>query len=302
MKRKTWNNFRHGVEYLFVQGLLLVLWNVSLKTALTLADGLGRFVFSVLRVRRKVTLKNLADCFPEKSEPERFQIARNTYRNFTKMVFEYMRFPKMKDPDVLGVCTMEGEENAKRALRKGNGGVLVAGHFGNWELMGAFLAKKGYPVSFLVGEQHNRYVDRLMNRCREHMGIKIIHMGVAVRGVLRALRENGFVALLSDQDAGKEGVFVDFFGRPSSTHQGPAVFALKTGAPVLFGSAIRLPYGRHHIVAELLDFSHLTEVTPENIRIVTQAYTALLEKAVRSHPDHWFWMHKRWKTSQVSIS
>jgi len=301
MKRKTWNEFRHGVEYLFVQGLLLILWNVSLKTALAMADGLGRFVFSVLRVRRKVTLKNLADCFPEKSEAERFRIARDTYRNFTKMVFEYMRFPILKGSDVLEICTIEGEQNAKTALRKGKGGVLVAGHFGNWELMGALLAKKGYPMSFLVGEQHNRQVDRLMNRCREHMGIKIIHMGVAVRGVLRALHDNGFVALLSDQDAGLEGVFVDFFGRPSSTHQGPAVFALRTGAPVLFGSAIRLPCGRHRIVAELLDFGHLAGITPENIRIVTQAYTALLEKAVRNHPDHWFWMHRRWKSREMSI-
>jgi KDO2-lipid IV(A) lauroyltransferase len=85
-------------------------------------------------------------------------------------------------------------------------------------------------------------------------------------------------------------------GRKASNHQGPAVFALRTGAPIIFGSAIRQPDGRHRMVAQLLRFDELTEVTPENIRIVTQGYTNLLEKMVRQYPDHWFWMHKRWKT------
>jgi KDO2-lipid IV(A) lauroyltransferase len=102
--------------------------------------------------------------------------------------------------------------------------------------------------------------------------------------------------MLADQDAGTDGVFVDFLGRKASNHQGPAVFALRTGAPIIFGSAIRQPDGRHRVVAELLRFDELTEVTPENIRIVTQAYANLLEKMVRQYPDHWFWMHRRWKT------
>jgi KDO2-lipid IV(A) lauroyltransferase len=103
--------------------------------------------------------------------------------------------------------------------------------------------------------------------------------------------------MLADQDAHREGVFVDFMGRKASNHQGPAVFALRTGAPILFGSAIRRPDGKHLMVAELLRFEGLTEVTAENILTVTQAYTALLEKKVREYPDQWFWMHRRWKTA-----
>lgn len=212
------------------------------------------------------------------------------------MTLEYMRFPAFNKEKILSLCSLEGTQNFDWALKNGKGGVVVAGHFGNWELMGAAIALKGYPVSFLVGEQHNKMVDDRMNNHRSLMGIQIIHMGVAVRGVIKALRSNEFVALLSDQDAGKEGVFIDFFGIPSSTHQGPAIFALKTGAPILFGTAIRLPKGRHRMVCEVLTFDHLKGLTLENIREVTQAYSSLLEKWIRRYPDHWFWMHKRWKS------
>jgi len=269
---------------------------VSLKTVLMMGDFLGWFVFSVLRVRRRVVLDNLARAFPEKSKRELLEIARRTYQNFSKMVFEYIRFPLLDEETVSSLCTVEGIEHLDWAFERGRGAVLVSGHFGNWELMAAAVAKMGYPIYSVVGYQHNRLVDEMMNRYRRMVGNRVIHTGVAVRGVMKALKNKGFVALLSDQDAGREGVFVDFFGRKSSTHQGPAVFVLKTGAPILFGSAIRLPRGRHRFVCERLCFDHLKGVTPENIWEVTQAYTTLLELAIRDHPDHWFWMHRRWKT------
>jgi len=287
---------RHYIEYFFLLGFVLLTWMFSLKGILLLGDLLGWFAFSVLGIRRKVVLDNLSHAFPEKSEKELLAIARKSYQNFAKMTLEYMRFPRMTGEDVLSLCRLEGKEKLELALKRGKGAVLVGGHFGNWELMGAALVQLGYPVSFLVGEQHNKLVDNMMNHNRILMGVKIIHMGMAVRGVLKALRNNGFVALLSDQDAGRDGVFVNFFGRLASTPQGPAVFVLKTGAPIIFGSAVRLPGGRHRIICELLSFDHLRGVTPENIREVTQSYTSLLEQAIRAHPDHWFWMHRRWKS------
>jgi KDO2-lipid IV(A) lauroyltransferase len=297
MKSERWNKrVQHQIEYIALLGVLLIIWLASLKTVIKMAEFLGWFFFSVLRLRRKVTLQNLERAFPEKTPEERLEIARRTYKNFAKMTLEYMRFPVYKKGEILSLCRIEDLEQIDRVLENGKGGVLLAGHFGNWELMGAAVAQKGYPVSYLVGEQHNKKVDDRMNSCRTLMGVGIIHMGVSVRGVIKALRKNEIIGLLSDQDAGREGVFVDFFGIPSSTHQGPAAFALKTGAPIIFGTTIHLPHGRHRLVYELLTFDHLNGVTPENIREVTQAYSSLLERWIRRYPDHWFWMHRRWKS------
>jgi KDO2-lipid IV(A) lauroyltransferase len=296
MNSKLLKTIRHRVEYHVLMGFVLFVWLIPLETVHIISDWLGRFVWSILRVRRKVVLGNLRMAFPEKSQQELKQIALRAYQNFAKMVFEYSRFPLLDRETVLSDWEVDGIEHIEWALKRGKGAVLVAGHFGNWEYMGAYLAQLGYPVSFLVGKQHNKLVDNMMNRNREMMGIRIIHMGIAVRGVIKALRNNGFVALLSDQDARRQGIFVQFFGKPASTHQGPAIFALKTGAPVIFGSAVRLPRGKHKVLVERLCFDHLNGITPENIREATQAYTTLLENKIREYPDHWFWMHRRWKT------
>lgn len=294
--KKQWKKFRHRVEFFVLRGAILFCWMASAKAVEKFADRIGAFAFKVIRIRRKVVLDNLLHAFPEKSQKELLDIGLRAYQNFAKMTFEYIRFPKMTKASILSNCDFEGLEYLDWVIQNGKGAIFVAGHFGNWELMGAALAQSGYPITFLVGEQHNKYVDDMMNAHREMMGIGIIHMGMAVRGVIKTLRNNGWVAMLSDQNARHDGVFVNYFGRPASTPKGTAVFALKTGAPVIFGSAIRQPNGKHRFKFDLLTFDHLKGQTPENIHEVTQAYTALLEKYVRQYPDHWFWMHRRWKT------
>ncbi|HOH09123.1 MAG TPA: lysophospholipid acyltransferase family protein, partial [bacterium] len=82
-----------------------------------------------------------------------------------------------------------------------------------------------------------------------------------------------------------------------STASGPALFALKTGAPLIFGVVVRGQAGRHTLQLEEIDHRDLQGVTPENIHELTQRHARLLENYIRLHPDHWLWMHKRWKTS-----
>ncbi len=270
----------------------LLPWESSLR----LGDWVGTFTFRVLKVRRKVALDNLRRAFPEKTHEELERIAHRAYRNFVKMTIEYIRFPDLSPQKVLQMVRIPDTSLLEWAKRNGRGLILVGGHFGNWELMGAAIRALGYPEAFLVGEQHNKLIDNLMNQYRQRMGIAIIHMGAAVRGVIKALREGRCVALLSDQDAGKNGVFVSYFGHPASTPRGPAVFSLKTGAPIIFGSAVREDHAYHRVYLDLAAPGAVGELSEENIQRLTQAYTSILERYVRQYPDHWFWMHRRWKT------
>ena len=292
--------FRYLIEYWATLGVALCTRGFSLRGALLLGDLLGDFAFYGVRMRRRVTLDNLTAAFPKKSPQELRAIARRAYRNFAKMMIEYIRFPELSTQTIRDRVKIENEHYLRLAMEGTKGAVCVGGHFGNWELMGAAVRAAGYPMCFLVGEQHNKLVDNLMNRYRELVGIEIIHMGMAVRGVLRALRQNKLVAMLSDQDAGREGVFVQFFNRPASTHRGPATFALKVGSPILFGSAIRLQGGKHRVIFEEVNYDSAAGLTPENTERVTQAYSAILEKYVRLYPDHWFWMHRRWKSKPAT--
>lgn len=297
IKKISWvKKTQHRIELIILRLFMLLIWSGNPGGLQRGAETAGWFAFKVLGVRKKIVLDNLRKSFPEKDEQEITYIAYRTYVNFTKTVIDYIRFPILTKAQILQMCTIEGKQHLDWVQKNGKGAVIVAGHFGSWELMGAALSHMGYPISYLVGEQHNKRVDDIMNEYREMMGIHIIHMGVAVRGVIRTLRNNGMVALLADQNAGKEGIFVDFLGRKASAHQGPAVFALKTGAPIIYGSTTYQPGGKYKLNIELLTFENLKKLSDENIRTVTQAHLNLLEKSIRQNPDHWFWMHRRWKT------
>jgi Kdo2-lipid IVA lauroyltransferase/acyltransferase len=288
---------RDRLEYAAVRGGQAVVCALPAGAARGLGAFLGDVAFSVLRVRRAVTMRQLSRALgPAHTERELQRIAREAYRNFGRMTFEYARFPRLTKREVEATVRVTGGEHLTEALAGGKGAILVAAHFGNWELA-ATLAMKGYPVSFLVGEQHNTLVDGLMNRLRQRFGVETIPLTGSLRGVFRALRANRIVAMLSDQDAGKSGIFVDFFGMPASTPYGPARFAIATGAPLVPGVAVRHPGGHHELVIAPTIAPATPGMPPEEAaRLLTQAYTSVFEDFIRRHPDHYFWMHRRWKT------
>ena len=267
---------RHRIEYAAARlGQALV---CALPSSAARATGaaLGSFAFSVLRIRRDVVMSHLRRVFGKsRSEDELLRVAKESYRNFGRMTFEFARFPRMSRSDVERHVRVSGAEHLDAALSEGRGAILVAAHFGNWELA-ATLAVRGYPVTFLVGEQHNILVDRMMNGLRERFGVETVPVTGSLTGVLRALRRNRIVAMLSDQDAGRSGVFVDFLGLPASTPYGPGRLAARTGAPLLPGVAIRRGGPDHELVIcgpvpSPDDGLPLEERT----RLLTQGYTSV---------------------------
>ncbi|MGH7598091.1 MAG: lysophospholipid acyltransferase family protein [bacterium] len=297
---------KHWLEYQGVLFLLFLAQMLPLAVVLVLGRMLGKFTFSILRIRRRVALENLAQAFPEKSAAELQRIARRSYENFGTMMLEYLRLPRLSANGLRQHIrfAMPPEQNPyEQALALGKGAICMTGHFGNWEYMGALVALMRYPMVYLYQEQNNPYVDALIRRTRTKMNMPSIPRGAALRGILKALHEKKFVAILADQDAGSNGIFVDFLGRPASTGRGPAAFVLKTAAPIVFCVAIREPNGRHRVEAELLtfDFSQNGAAISEEekLRLATEAWTKVLEKYIRLYPDHWFWMHRRWKTKPV---
>jgi KDO2-lipid IV(A) lauroyltransferase len=287
---------KHRIEYWVTYLVSAFARIIPYRLALALGSFLGWLAFDALRVRRKVTLINLKNS-SGKGKDELAKIGRRTYQNIGKSMVEYALFPSLDKEKILRMVRFEGTEHFDAALKRGKGAIVVAGHFGSWELMGAATRQKGYPVDFLVGEQHNLLIDDLMNDYRRSVGIGIIKMGAAAKGVIRALKNNRFVAMLSDQDAGSDGTVVEFFGRPASTPKGPAAFALKMDAPIIMGFIIRENQKKQRIIIEKPIFVEKTSDKEDDIQRLTQAYTRVLEEYIRKYPDHWFWPHRRWKST-----
>ena len=295
MKRKR---IKHRLEYWLAFSLCFLARLLPYRLALFLGEILGDITFQVIKFRRGVALKNLRLCFKEKSPAELKRIGKRTYRNIGKSFVEYALFPRLDRQRISEMVELKHAEYLDQALKRGKGVILLAGHFGNWELMAAAVARRtGHPVDVLVREQHNPLTDRLMNQYRRMMGSGIIKAGTSAKGVVRALKQNRLVAMLSDQDAGKHGVLVDFFGYPASTPKGPAAFSLHTQAPIIMAFIIRDKRKKQKVLLKRLDLTQNTGAKEEDIRRITQKYTSILESYIRKYPDHWYWIHRRWKST-----
>jgi len=175
----------------------------------------------------------------------------------------------------------------------------IAGHLGNWELGAAALWAYGYPVHAVVGKQSNSMVDAEINRARatKYTGIIDRGSGFGLKGAYRALARNEIVAFVADQDARQHGAFVDFLGRPASTHKGPAQFAVRNNSPVVAGFIHRTTDGKHRVDLRPPMWPDLSLDETAAVVELVQRYTDALADAVRAHPAEYFWAHRRWKTT-----
>src|SRR5262249_34968464 len=143
----------------------------------------------------------------------------------------------------------------------------------------------------------NPLIDEVIVRERERSGNKIIRKTVAGMEVVRALRKKSFVAIAIDQNSsGRMGIFVPFFSRLASTSSGAAGLVLVSGVPVFPTFPIREPgTWRHRIVIGPPIEVVRTGNQEEDLRLLTEKFSAVVQQMVEQYPDHWLWIHKRWK-------
>jgi KDO2-lipid IV(A) lauroyltransferase len=207
-----------------------------------------------------------------------------------------LRVSALSAEAVLARTEVEGLAELRAALDAGRGVVLVSGHLGNWEIGGAALAVRGVPIDVVAQRQSNPLFDRLVVETRERLGMRVIPRELGTRQGLRSLREGRLLALVADQDARGGGVFVPFFGRLASTHRGPAMLALRTGAPLFVTRGLlRTPEGGYRGGVEEVVVDREGELD-DVVERMTAAFTARLEAGVRAAPDQYFWQHRRWKS------
>jgi KDO2-lipid IV(A) lauroyltransferase len=289
-----WRSIRQAVEYRGVRTALWLAGRLPIEAGQRIGAVLGRIGFDVVRARRSTSIANVEASLGV-STREATRIARAAYANWGRCMLEYAAFARLTPAEVLDLTEVEGVENLDRTRAEGKGCIMVAAHLGNWELIGAGLVARGYPIHFLVGEQTNARVDGVMNELRRRQGIGIITRSVALRKVLQALSEQQFIAMLPDQDARKGGIIVDFLGRPASTVRGPAMFAIRRGCAILPTFITR--QGRRHLMSIEAPLHPLPLANEDDVvRDLTQRYTDRIAARIRMHPDEYFWPHRRWKT------
>lgn len=291
------------IEFLLYSFLGWLVRLMSWPAVSRFASSFAVFVYYCIPVRRTLTRKQLRDAFPEKSHDEIEAIALAAYRNLFISLLEVFWFSRLTADMVKEIVSMPDASLLDSRLKGGKGLIMLGGHFGNWELVATAVGLLGgHPLTIIIQRQRNKFVDEYMNKTRALFGNRVVEMAKAPREIIATLRSNGVVAMLADQSGPQEGLFVNYFGRPASTHRGPAVFSVRTGAPIIMAFILRQSNGRYKVEFEEVDTVNVSGTDEEKIEQITTRHVALLERYARRYPDHWLWMHKRWKHTPPSAS
>ncbi|HLH77953.1 MAG TPA: lysophospholipid acyltransferase family protein [Candidatus Binataceae bacterium] len=285
-------------EFILFSAARATLQRLPLARAVWLGTKIGTLAAAADRFNRPIAMRNLAIAFPDYDRARHREILAAMYRNWGRMAAEWCHLPKLGPDQLKYLVSYDGVENwrAGEALSAGRGGLLVTAHFGNWELMAHAHALNGHPIAIVYRPLRNRLIDRLVSEQRARVGNQIIARKGAGRDVVLRLQRNQHVVIPIDLDV-RRGVFVNFFGCLASTTDAPARLALVSGAPVAPVFIVREDQSlRHRIVIR-----PVIEVLPgpdrlQTIRDYTQRFSAEVEAMIRRYPDHWNWIHRRWKT------
>jgi KDO2-lipid IV(A) lauroyltransferase len=288
--------WRHWMQYVVGRGILAPLQALPLAPARAVGRWLGRLGYSPFGVRRTVVERQVAAAFPEADASRVRSLVREAYGHLGEVLIETALLPGMGRQGILDLFEgAEGFEAIEAARDAGKGIILITGHFGNWELAGAYVAARGVPIEVIVRHMSNPLFEGYVTRTREGAGMIVVFDDEAVRRTPRAFRAGHAVAFVADQGVlGLASTFVPFFGRPAKTPRGPAVFAMRSRLPTFFVAAVRERGGKFRCVVTPVEIPDTGDREADVDTVVTR-YTNILEGWVRRYPGQYFWHHRRWK-------
>jgi Kdo2-lipid IVA lauroyltransferase/acyltransferase len=298
---------RHWCEYIVFRTLVCLVEALSPRMCARLSH-FGAVVVHYWLPRRwtryHIARDNLRGAFGGKYNDRQIDdLIFRMWVHLFRMVGEIVQLPrKLRLDNVVDAIEFRGKRGVVQALNSGRPLILLSGHFGNWEMAISVFGLFGFPMGLVARELDNPLLERWFRRFRRGTGHWMIPKRGGGEQMVNTLDSHGKLAMLGDQDAGSTGLFVNFFGRPASTHKSIALIALEYKALICVGSARRLenetlPNGwpRYELgCEEIIDCAEIESA--DAIREVTQRCATALERVVRRSPEQYFWVHRRWKS------
>jgi KDO2-lipid IV(A) lauroyltransferase len=266
------------------------------RLMLALGRSLGLFWADLDRRHVLIAVDNLRHAFPHWDESRLFRTARGVYAHFGQVLFDILWLQERTRDEIMSLLDVEGVDPVHAAIAEGRGVVMVAAHFGNWELTGIAHSWIFPPVAVVARPLDNPVLDARLVAFRQKSGNQVVYKRQALSQVLRLLRAGKAAAFLVDQNVqADEGIFVDFFGRPAATTTVAAALAVRVDCPIVYGWTELQGNGRYRMRYGSMRPTPGAERTAEVARL-TQQLTRAIEDYVRTAPEQWLWLHRRWRT------
>ena len=285
-------------EFYAVQAAFALLRLIPLSLAGWIVTRIADLYFVCSPARRHVALENLTRAYGDTlSAGKKRTIARKSFESQALAILELFVIHNMKR-NASRRFAITGRSHFDAAVSRGNGVVFVASHLGAWEYIAFAGYLQRYPRAVIVKPLKNRYLNHTIDALRRAIDSVPIPKANAIRLSLATLRHNHGVAILIDQWAGKEGVWIDCFGAATSTTSLPARLAKQTGGALLPIYCIRNTLGHYEV--QIFPEVPVPDEPDWELR-TTKRLNDILESQIRRYPEQWSWNHKRWKPKPTTI-
>lgn len=248
---------------------------------------------------RRNSIESLTIAYGDKlSLDEKKRISHRSFLNLANGLGEYAY--AFEHPVICDHCfSLKGQEHLDHAVQNGKGAIIAIAHIGPFAAMLLHFVRLGFKTNVVMRPPRNPGIREKISRARERVGLNVIYSSPLKSCVIecyRALERNELLAMPIDQNYGGAGrVFVDFFGRLAGTAPGVIGYAVKLGSPVLFVYALPAQKGKFHVIVEPPMAIVRKATDRETLIYNTGVLTKRLEQLIRQNPEHWSWMHRRWK-------
>ncbi|WP_145259407.1 lipid A biosynthesis acyltransferase [Planctomycetes bacterium Pan216] len=298
MARKKRNNTVDYLVYLVIRIVVAVIQALPVSAGYSLARMIGWLGYTIDKRHRRIALENVRHAFGDDlSAKQQDRLVRGVYVHFAKVIVEIAHIPRKLHSNNWKryVNTHEVGDTIGLLLRE-RATILVTGHFGNWEMAGYLIAVLGIESFAIARTLDNPYLHDFVLRFRQWSGQTILSKNGDMDRILQVLSDRQFLISVGDQAAGPRGYFIDFFGRPASTHKSVAVLALRYDAAITIGYSYRDRDSFHYHVGvagiiDPRDYANCEDAAFE----MTREFNRQLERVIRLAPSQYLWLHNRWK-------
>lgn len=287
------------ITYLTIRSLFAVMQIFPLESVLDSARFIAHLWKLILPRHRRHAIANLqASLGDQYSAQELERIADRSLESVVRFAIELVCLPRRINLFTWSrFIELHNFDDALRIFLEGRGAILVTGHYGSFELIGHLLAALRLDMVAIMRPIDNEYLNRFVVASRKSHGLNLLDKKGAASMAEDYLRDGALVGFIGDQDAGRKGMFVDFFGRPASTYKSIGLLAMAMNVPIIVGYARRIGNKpRYQVGVQRIIYPSDWETQDDPLRWITQAYTSAIEAIVRDDPTQYLWIHRRWKS------
>ena len=278
--------------YAYFAGWRIVRW-LPERTAYRLAYLVAEFLTkrngkNVSRLR-----SNLRRTKPDMTDLNLDLLVIDAMHSYMRYWCDTFRFPDWSPERVRDTVAVTNEHLLLDAIAAKTGVIVTLPHAGNWDHAGAYFCAKGIPLVTVAERLKPEKLFLKFLSYRQAMGMEVLPLDGRVLGTLaQRIRQGALVALVADRDLSRSGIDVEFFGGPSRMPAGPALLALKTGAPLITAFVSYTETGIH------IDFNEVSIPPSGNdeakISQIVHNMAQLFESGISAHPQDWHMLQRIW--------